>query len=127
MVCASDPAGDEHPGIERRADHGIAVDQQPDLLVAELPAARHQGAAVVVAGQYRAVKDVQRLEEACVGQMRRVEDHAQLFEFLEQLHAFRRERPIVAGADRVAALAVMSQVHRPQARGSTTRRPDSAR
>ena len=60
------------------------------------------------------MKDVQSLEEAGVGQMGRVEDHAQLLELLEQLHSLPRERPVVAGADRVAALAVMGQVHRPQ-------------
>ena len=56
---APDPAGREHPGVEGRADDGAALDQEADLLVAELPAVGDQGPAVVVAGQHRAAEDVE--------------------------------------------------------------------
>ena len=74
---AADPAGREHPGVEGRADHGASLDQQADLLVAELPAVGDQGPAVVVAGEHRAAEDVERLEEAGVGKVGGVEDHAE--------------------------------------------------
>ena len=69
---APDPAGDEHPGVEGRADDGTALDQQSDLLVAELPAVGDEHPAVVVTGQHRPAEDVERLEEAGIREVGRV-------------------------------------------------------
>ena len=84
------PAGDEHPGVEGRADHGAAVDQPLDLVVAELPLVGNQCPAVIVAGQHGPAEEIERLGKAGVGEMGRVEDHAQLLEFLEQARCHRR-------------------------------------
>ena len=75
----------------------------------------HQGPAVVVAGEHRAAEQVERLEEARVGEVRRVEDHPQPVELREQPDPVGGERAVVARADRVAAPAVVGQVHRAQA------------
>ena len=71
-----------------RADHCAARDEGLDLLVGELAIARDKRPAVVMAGQHRPAEDLQRLPERFVGQMRRVEDHADAFHFPEQGRPF---------------------------------------
>ena len=50
--------GVEHPGIEDRADHGIALHEGSNLLVGKLAIAGHERPAVVVAGEHWAVVDL---------------------------------------------------------------------
>ena len=80
-----DPAGLQHPGVEHRADHRAARDEQLELLVGKLPVTGHQRPAVVVAGHHRAVKQLERLEETGVRHVRQIENHSQPLELLEQL------------------------------------------
>ena len=70
------PAWVEHPGIERHADHAIALYDGSNLLIAELTVAWDECAAVIVAGEHGALKRDQRLPESLVRQVAQVEDHA---------------------------------------------------
>ena len=115
VVSPRTQSGIEHPGVERRADDGAALDQPLDLVVGELPLVRHQRAAVVMAGQHRAAVDLQRLVEALVGQVRHVEDHADAFHLLEQRPALREEAAFGAGAVGVRADAVVGRADDAQA------------
>ena len=72
---AADPAGDEHPGVERRADDRAARDELPELFVGELALVRHQRPAVRVARPHRPAKMIHGVAEAVVAQVRGVEDH----------------------------------------------------
>src|SRR6516162_11328309 len=81
------PAREEHPGVERRSDHGVTLDQHSNLLVAELSTIGNKGPAIVVAGEDRAAKHFKSLVEAGVGQVGRVQDYSQLLKFLEQLNS----------------------------------------
>ena len=88
-----------------------AFNERLDLLVAELAVVRREGAAVRVARPDRAVKMFERLPEAIVAQMRRVEDQPEAVDLAKQLAPFfgeasARIRPIgihagaiVRGAD----------------------------
>ena len=53
----------EHPGVEAGADDGAALDEQLDLLIGVLAVAGDDDAAIVMAGEDRAGKEIDRLAE----------------------------------------------------------------
>src|SRR2546429_6533300 len=67
------PAGDQHPGIQRRANHRAALDERLDLLVAELPIVRHERATILVACPHRTGEQIKRFPEAVIAEMCHVE------------------------------------------------------
>src|SRR5690606_14065131 len=60
------PTRYEHPGVEYRADHAAAFAQPADLLIRELPIPRNQCPAIVVAGPYRPLIEIQGLRHTFV-------------------------------------------------------------
>ena len=95
------PARLEHPGVERRPDHAVPLDQRAMHIVTELASVRHQRSAVGVARRHRAVEAIGRLPEALAGQVGRIEDHP------ERRHLREQAPPRVGeGADAVGAVGV---------------------
>ncbi len=78
-----------------------------DLLVTELPLVGHQGAAIVMTGQQRALVCVECLVQRLVGQMCDVQDHADTLHLPEEIPPLREQSPLGAGAVRVGAETVM--------------------
>ena len=58
---AMNPAWNQHPGVQGRANNGTSVDEAFDLPIGELTITRNQGPAVVVTGQDWSAKVVKRL------------------------------------------------------------------
>src|SRR5690349_6795958 len=105
----------KHPAVEDDADHRIPRDQPADLLVTVLPIAGNEGAAVVVTRKNGAGEDIQRLEETWIAAVREVQDHAEPIHLAQKRDALLRQRPGIAGSNRVMTLAVMRQAHHAQA------------
>src|SRR5262245_46626876 len=68
------PVGMKLPFVQHRSDHTSSLDDQPKLLIGELAVTTYQRAAIIVAGQHRTAKHLQRLEEAGIGAVREVQD-----------------------------------------------------
>ncbi len=111
-IAADLPSGVKHPGVQGHADDRAAPQQPLDLLVGKLAVTGHQRPAVVVAGHHRPPKAIQGLEEAGLGEMGHVENHAQLLELSQELDACPGKRAGVAGADGVAAPSVVGEARR---------------
>ena len=111
---AAFPAGDQHPRVERRADHAAALDHALQLLVAELPVARHKGAAIAMARPDRAAKKIHRLVKRLVAQVGHVEDYAEPLHLAEQIRPRLAKATALVGAGRVGARAVMRRAKRAQ-------------
>ena len=112
---AAFPAGDQHPRVECRADHAAALDHALELPVAELPVARHEGAAIAVAGPDCAAENIHRLVKRLVAQMRHVENNAEPLHLAQQVRPRRAKAAALVGAGRVGARAVMGRAKRAQA------------
>src|SRR5688572_25678720 len=63
---AGDPRRLEHPGVKCRTNHGLSLNQCPQLAIAELALVWHQRTAIIVAGQDRATITVERLPERLI-------------------------------------------------------------
>ena len=111
------PTGDEHPSIERRTDDAVSLDHSLELLVAELAVARHQRAAVAMAGPDGAAKQIHRLIERLVAQVGDVENDAEALHLAEQIRSRLAKRSAFVRARRVGARAVMRRAKRAQAGG----------
>ena len=107
------PVRHDHPGVERGADDRAARDQLADVLVRELAIVRDDRAAVGMARPDRAAEVVERVAEAVVAEVRRVEDDVQPLHLAQQLVAA-RPHP----AARIRALGVDA--------GAVMRRTDGA-
>ena len=105
---AAHPAGHDHPGVERRADDRAARDELADLIVGELTVVVDERAAVRVARPHRPAKMIERVAEALVAEVRRVEDHAEPIHLAQELAAARAEVALRVGALRVDARAVVA-------------------
>ncbi len=115
---AADPVRHDHPGVERRANHRTAVDQLADLIVGELAVVVDQRAAVRVARPDRSAKVIQRVAEAVVAQVGRVEDDAETLHLAQQLVSARAHHagrirplgvdpgPVVGGTDGAEPLGI---------------------
>ena len=73
---ALNPSWVEHPGIQGHPNHPTAPDDGLELLVRKLPISGDQSAAIVVTGQHRPLKDVQRLPKGLVREMGDIQNHA---------------------------------------------------
>src|SRR5690348_2869949 len=78
------PAWIEHPAIKSGADDSGARNKLADLIIRQLPIARHQRTAIMVTGQHRPAKQVERLGHASIAKVRDIENHAEPLELLEQ-------------------------------------------
>src|SRR6185437_3276861 len=103
------PAGIEHPAIEGRADDGSARNKLADLIIRQLPIARHQRTAIMMAGQHRRAKEIERLGHASIAQMRDIENHPEPLELLKQRDSGATEWSIDSSTERVLPLAVMCE------------------
>ena len=70
--------------------------ERADLLVGELPVVRDQRAAVRVARPHRPREHVERLPEALVAEVRRVEDDAEPIHLAQQLAAAAPRPPVAS-------------------------------
>ena len=66
LFCAARPARDDHPIVERRADHAVAFDDGAQLFVVKLSLMLNQRAAIVMARQHDAVEMIQRLPKRLI-------------------------------------------------------------
>lgn len=104
---AAFPAGKKHPRVEDRADDRFALDEQANLVVAELAIAGNERAAVVMTGQNGAVVNFEGFKKRSVGEVRGVENHSDPHEFFQQVAAGWGQRTIDASARGVMTVAVM--------------------
>src|SRR6266567_2606803 len=106
-----DPAGNQHPRIERAPNHRFTGNQFPKLLVAELAHVGNERPAVLMAGPERAAKKIERLPKTLVAKMRDIENKAKPFDFPQQFASKRVQsaaglrarsinaRPVVRGTN----------------------------
>src|SRR5215203_2143892 len=109
------PAGNGHPRIERHADDGASLDEGTDLVIRELPVVRHEGTTVRMAGPHGTAKCVERLPEALVAEMRRVEDHPEPLHLAQELAAADTDSALRLRPLRVGPRSVMCRPNGAQA------------
>ena len=114
---AAHPAGHEHPRVERRADHGVALDEIADLVVGELAVVRHQRAAILWLAHTGPLKVIQRLPEAVIAEVSDIEDDAEPLHLAQQFAAARVEAAARVGAVRIHARPVVRRADGAQALG----------
>src|SRR5690606_6796610 len=114
---AAIPTGNHHPGVEYRSEDGVALNQQADLLVAELTRIVDEAAAVRMAGPDRAVVDVERFKKGVVAEVGDIENDPEFVHFPNQIGSSGAKSPDLIVSHRIPSDAVVRGSHRSQARG----------
>lgn len=104
---AAGPAGDHHPGVEDGAEDGVALDEEPDLFVAELTRVVDEGAAVRVARPDGTGINVEGFEKGIVAEVGDVEDDPELVHFADEFGSAGTQAANLIVSHRVASGAVV--------------------
>ena len=105
----------QHPGITGHRHDAASLQHQAKLVVGELAPSRHQGAAILMAGEQRTGVAVERLVEGAVGQVGDVQDQPGLLERGQQRPTGRGHAAVGAGAAGVTAQPVVHEAGHAQA------------
>lgn len=104
---AAGPAGDHHPGVEDGPEDGVALDEEPDLFIAELARVVDEGAAVRVARPDGTGVNVEGFEKGIVAEVGDVEDDPELVHFADEFGSAGTQAADLVVSHRVASDAVV--------------------